>query len=689
MLRSDLDDNINYFDISYAYMKDWNEYWSKNGNNFDDIDEIYYLSTRSLDDEISQVLLGDLGIFATAVALILGYLLFILSSCNRKGRCITTRLWLSFSVVIVILLCMCISLGIGSLTGATAGLIVGLVPYIILGIGIDDVIIIYDSFERQKIHDRNTENDMATILGKSLKHSGLSITLTSFCSFIAFFIGGLSNSIKGNQIQAFCIYASYSFLALYIIQFFIFVPLMILDEKRFQSKRNCCCCCYKHKSDELDLMTNGTTDTNDDDDDSCGFGIKCLLTNTIVFILKYRVSRIIIILGYVAMLVLSGFTIFQISTDVEFSLLVQDDSYIIDFRDKLSESFGDQGIAQTQYIIKATDFSEKTLRDNILSSFEVMTTQRDTVSLVNWLEPFMEWTVNMYNISVDDMNSNEFYSYLDSFTSDPAYDSWVSEIILNPDSNSIDATRFYLNLLYLEDEYDKYDQYTLYNNIIKDNNIDGYMFDQEYGLSYFSTIITRLTIENMIFAGIGVFCVLLLFMDFRIACFILMVVAMIDVDLFAWMYIFNISLQPVTYVILVMSIGLTVDYVIHITFAIVDASHETEYYKRIKYSISTTGVSVLKGAFTTLLGGFPLAFSNSKGFKLFYLMYSGVIFISILHGMIFTPALLGEFQCLLSHKKQRKPPEQNIEMDFKISSQDDILPNEESILEYINKEKST
>ena len=648
VVRSDLDSDINYFDISYEFMKDWNEYWSNNANNYDNIDEIYYMSTRSLDDEISQVLLGDLGIFVVAFTLILSYLIFILSSCKNDGRCITTRIWLPLSVGIIILLCMCISLGIGSLMGITAGLIVGLVPYIILGVGIDDIIIIYDSFQRQKMRDKNTDNNVAIILAKSLKHSGLSITLTSFCSFIAFFIASLSTSIRGNQIQAFCSYASWSFLSLYLIQFFIFLPLMVIDESRYQSRRNFCCFCYKHK--HIELKTKLSDDLNSKDSNESSFGIRMILTNTIVFILKHRTSRIIIILIYFGILIASGFTVSQISTDVEFNLMVQDDSYVIDFRDKLSESFGDQGILQTQYIVKMTDFSDEISRNNILSSFDVIRTQSDTVSLVNWLEPFIEWSVNVYNNSVNDMNSDQFYEYLNIFMADPDHKAWTKEIKLNVDGNIIDATRFYLNLLYLEDEYDKYDQYTLYNNIIKDNNIDGYMFNQEYGLSYFSTIITRLTIENMIFAGIGVFCVLLLFMDFRIACFILMVVAMIDVDLFAWMYIFNISLQPVTYVILVMSIGLTVDYVIHITFAIVDASHETDYYKRIKYSISTMGVSVLKGAFTTLLGGFPLSFSKSTGFKIFYLMYVGVIFISILHGMILTPALLGEFQCLLSTK---------------------------------------
>merc|ERR1712190_76428 len=87
--------------------------------------------------------------------------------------------------------------------------------------------------------------------------------------------------------------------------------------------------------------------------------------------------------------------------------------------------------------------------------------------------------------------------------------------------------------------------------------------------------------------------------------------------------------------------GLSVDYVIHITHSIVE-SPGSSYEEKLETSMSKMGVSVCKGAFTTLLGALSLSISQSQAFRQFFYMFSGIIIIAVAHGMIFTPALLGE-----------------------------------------------
>eukprot|EP00484_Ammonia_sp_Unknown_P021342 CAMPEP_0197040750 /NCGR_PEP_ID=MMETSP1384-20130603/17411_1 /TAXON_ID=29189 /ORGANISM="Ammonia sp." /LENGTH=136 /DNA_ID=CAMNT_0042471569 /DNA_START=1 /DNA_END=408 /DNA_ORIENTATION=+ len=135
-------------------------------------------------------------------------------------------------------------------------------------------------------------------------------------------------------------------------------------------------------------------------------------------------------------------------------------------------------------------------------------------------------------------------------------------------------------------------------------------------------------------------------MDLRLALFCFVVVAMIDVWFLGWMYFFNISLDPITYACLVMAVGLTVDYLIHITHSIAKAEPKDkyDYGERLELAMKEMGGSVFKGAVTTLLGGFPLLFSSSKGFVYFYVMVAGIILGAVLHGLLLTPALLGECQ---------------------------------------------
>eukprot|EP01084_Bolivina_argentea_P277904 474614_1 len=71
------------------------------------------------------------------------------------------------------------------------------------------------------------------------------------------------------------------------------------------------------------------------------------------------------------------------------------------------------------------------------------------------------------------------------------------------------------------------------------------------------------------------------------------------------------------------------------------------------------GVSVLKGAFTSLLGGLPLFLSASEGFRIFAAMWVGIIIIAVLHGFLFVPAVMYEvwelYKCCCSKYKDEIP----------------------------------
>eukprot|EP01083_Nonionella_stella_P265694 899724_1 len=99
-----------------------------------------------------------------------------------------------------------------------------------------------------------------------------------------------------------------------------------------------------------------------------------------------------------------------------------------------------------------------------------------------------------------------------------------------------------------------------------------------------------------------------------------------------------------------MAVGLTVDYVIHTTHAIIDEMVGLEevndmiYAEKLRIAMVNTGTSVLKGAFTTFLGVIALAFSQSQAFRIFFLMFLGIIIIAMAHGIILVPAVLGEIK---------------------------------------------
>jgi Patched family len=77
----------------------------------------------------------------------------------------------------------------------------------------------------------------------------------------------------------------------------------------------------------------------------------------------------------------------------------------------------------------------------------------------------------------------------------------------------------------------------------------------------------------------------------------------------------GVTINVISYFILVISIGLLVDFLMHILLRYYESKGATRDAK-VKATLETMGVSILMGAFTTLLGVIPLAFSTTKIFKM-------------------------------------------------------------------------
>eukprot|EP01084_Bolivina_argentea_P213695 362852_1 len=616
-------------DNSYEFQKEFDDYWKEHQNDYknnphSNISTIYHITDRSLDDEIMRIFTEDIIVFGSTFMGMLLYLMLLLGTFT----CIGIRFWLSISIILLLICSILIGYGFACMIGADLSTIVMLVPYILIGVGVDDLLILVDTYKRTNYN-----------LTKTLTSSGLSISLTSLCSFVAFFVASFAPN-SPPSITSFCICASASFLALYIIQFLVFVPFMIYDQKRVESNGNCCCPFYKHNMKESKP------------DDGYYFNATWILQKTIVPIINYRICRWIIIVLFMIILSVSIYYIPTIDRETDEALMVPSDSFVLDYQSVFTSSFDARLLAEVQIIIENEDFSNVDTRNNVYNLFNDLSTHKNYISISEWLQPFEMWLSDERQMDINNISNPQFYEELQSFINITEYKSWDREIIYgyNEQTNEyyIETTRFYLFAFKDENIVSQYDDYLDYNNMMKHNSVNGYMFEDDYGFAYLSDIIVELTIENMLYCAFGVLLVLILFMDIRIALFCFIIVGMIDAWFIGWMIALNVSLDPITYACLVMAVGLTIDYMIHITHAISNAKpkNKNDFSERLSIAMTEMGGSVFKGALTTLLGGFPLIFSTSKGFTVFYAMVAGIVMCAVLHGMILVPALLAEFPCI-------------------------------------------
>ena len=206
---------------------------------------------------------------------------------------------------------------------------------IFIGVGVDDMIIIVDTLNHTKLPNNNEDN-RAKQLGLALQHSGISISLTSFCSIVAFFAGTITD-LPG--VQYFCYYAAFSFLGNYLLQFLLFVPLLTLDNKRIRGNRNFCCPCITH-SDVQQSFEDEEDEVPHDDTPAKRCTLNWFLENTFIKVLSSAIGRIVIIIIFLILVGISGWAATKVKALSDPTLLVPDDSFLITYTDIVDSAYG-------------------------------------------------------------------------------------------------------------------------------------------------------------------------------------------------------------------------------------------------------------------------------------------------------------------------------------------------------------
>jgi len=125
--------------------------------------------------------------------------------------------------------------------------------------------------------------------------------------------------------------------------------------------------------------------------------------------------------------------------------------------------------------------------------------------------------------------------------------------------------------------------------------------------------------------------------------FLVITVTLLLVDLVGVMQLIGIKINPISYIALVISIGLMVDYIVHVLIQYYESTRYMNPINKVKHTLRTIGVSVLVGGLSTLLGFVPMLFSTANVFITFAYTVVPMIFLSLLHGLIFLPVLLSFF----------------------------------------------
>lgn len=148
--------------------------------------KIFYQAYRSYGDLTTDITYQEIEKYIAGVILMFVYLQFVIS----KYSWVQFRFWLASLGLLGVGMSYVAGIGICSLLGIPFGPIQSALPFLLMGLGVDDMFVIMACWRKQE--QTLIEKPLEVRVGHMLMTAGASITITSITDIMAFIVGGLA-----------------------------------------------------------------------------------------------------------------------------------------------------------------------------------------------------------------------------------------------------------------------------------------------------------------------------------------------------------------------------------------------------------------------------------------------------------------------------------------------------------------
>ena len=601
------------------------------------------------------------------VVIISYFVMFLYASWALKDSSGNNRFLLGlFGILIVISSVIC-SAGFWSIFGVKSTLIIAeVIPFLILAIGIDNIFLIthaYDSTFRS-----STELIIEDRVTTSISKITPSIFSSMICQAGCFLIGA---TVDMPAVRNFALYSAVAVLFNVFLQLTAFTAILVI---------------YENKTNK------SVTQSREQLQENILVKEQSFFQNSIAWILSYRK----IILG-----IFLGSTLFAIiflpaiEYGLDQKLAVPQSSYLVDYFNDVYK-FLNVG-PPVYFVVRNLDVTKRknqrrlcgrftTCDDNSLSNILEVERSRSTVTepVTNWLDDYLsflnpeldqccrfkkgtneicppyfpprrcetcysqgEWSNDMTGFP----ENGEFMKYFDIWINTPSDNCplggkapYSNSISYNDSTVISSAFRSAHNPLRSQADYIR--AYNDANRISKSfDGLDIFAYSPFYIYFVQYTGLGVLSIKLISGALLLIFAVSAFLLGSSKTAFLLtLTVTMVIIDIGCVMAVTGINLNAVSLVNLIICVGLTVEFCIHIVraFTLIGRDIKNTRVARVENAMKTIGETVFNGiTLTKFIGVTVIAFAQSKIFEVYYFrMWFSLICLASVHALVFLPALL-------------------------------------------------
>ena len=490
----------------------------------------------------------------------------------------------------------------------------------------DDAFVLTETYTRTD----NTKDTLKRI-DDTIEEVGVSIFVTTLTSSLVFAFGGISSIPACYWL---CQYAAPTIIIDFIFQITFFIALIVIDERRIKERRRDCFVCSTVTDDVVNLPE--PVDTI--------FGRFMNYFSNIL--MNFRV-KVVIIFSFLVMFAGFVYSVSKWTQEFNYLTVLSSDSYIIDYHTYhtlLSDRSRVQPFIYFRYVDQSDDRVQEQMQEYVNRIVDLEAISNPPAFF--WLKDFKEF--------VDDMSlhSLNFTQQINNFLTNSTFKKLYRNQIVFDGDNSIltSRTQVYMDKIDTVDVTSQIDALNAQRLVSKTQQInqgrDDWAFftftTNFYIWEFNSIVIWEMTLTAIICVS-SISVVGSLFVPhYSAILYIAPLVSVSLIDVVGILQIAGIHINFVSYFALLTSIGLLVDFFIHFLIRYHDSEKDTREGK-VKDTLQTIGISILKGGITTFLGVLPLVLSSSEVFFTIFVAFLGLVCVGITHGLILLPVLLSLF----------------------------------------------